>query len=191
MAEMFEIRWHGRAGQGVVTAGELLGETAMHSGNYFQSFPEYGAERMGAPIKSYTRVSDEPIEVHAPILEPDMVIVVNSNLVGVVDLTEGLKPDGVIIFNTADSPAEIRKRLQFPTGSVWCVDASGIAMQELRRDIPSTMMISVVARAAKGLVSLQAAIEVTRESLGGRLRPEVVEANVRALQRAYDECVSG
>ncbi len=87
MSQMTEIRWHGRGGQGVVTAGELLGEVAMEMGRYFQSFPEYGAERMGAPIKSYTRISEDPIEMHCPILEPDIVIVVNPNLIDVVDLT--------------------------------------------------------------------------------------------------------
>ena len=135
MGRMVEIRWHGRAGQGVVTAGELLGESAMHVGKFFQAFPEYGAERMGAPIKAYTRISDDPIEVHAPILAPDVVVVVNPNLIGVVDLTEGLKPEGVIVFNTPQTPADIRRRLKFSAGTVWCVDASAIAMQELKRDI--------------------------------------------------------
>ena len=190
MSQMFEVRWHGRAGQGVVTAGELLGETAMEVGKYFQSFPEYGAERMGAPIKSYTRISDEPIEVHAPILEPDMVIVVNPNLLGVVDLTEGLKPDGTIIINTAQSPCEIRKRLGFEGGQVWCLDASKIAREEFRRDIPSTMMLGVVAKTT-GIVHLESVIDLARERLGEKLRAEIVEANVRALERAYDECVQG
>lgn len=190
MSQTIEIRWHGRAGQGVVTAGELLGEAAMHMGKYFQAFPEYGAERMGAPIKSYTRISDAPIEIHAPILEPDMVIVVNSNLIGAVDLTEGLKKDGTIIMNTPESPAKIRQRLKFQSGKVWCVDASKIAMEEFRRDIPSTMMLAVIARAA-GIIDLDAVIDLTRERLGEKLRPEVVEANIRSLQRAYDECVEG
>ena len=190
IGQMYEIRWHGRAGQGVVTAAELLGESVMHSGRYFQAFPEYGAERMGAPIKAYTRISDDPIEVHSPVLEPDMVIIVNPNLIGVVNLTEGLKPDGVIVFNTTDSPAEIRRKLKFQTGTVWCVDASGIATSELRRDIPSTTVIGVVARCTP-LVSLEAALETTRESLSGKLRPEIVDANVRALERAYNECIKG
>ena len=190
MSLMTEIRWHGRGGQGVVTAGELLAEVAMEEGKFFQSFPEYGAERMGAPIKSYTRISDEPIEYHCPILEPEMVIVVNPNLVGAVDLTEGLEPDGTIIINTIETPAVIRERLDFKGGEVWCVDASKIAREELRRDIPSTMMLAVVARAT-GIIDLDATKEAARQTLGQRLRPEVVEANVRALQRAYDECVEG
>lgn len=187
---MIEVRWHGRGGQGVVTAGELLGEAAMHTGRYFQAFPEYGAERMGAPIKAYTRISDEPIEVHSPILEPDVVIVVNPNLIGVVELTEGVKPDGTVIMNTEQTPSEIRETLDFQGGSVWCVDASEIAMEEIRRDIPSTMMISVFAKATDTL-ELDNIVEIVRETLGERLREEIVEANVRTLRRAYDECVQG
>lgn len=187
---MTEIRWHGRAGQGVVTAGELLAHAAMEEGKFFQAFPEYGSERMGAPVKSYTRISNDPIEYHCPILEPDVVIVVNSNLLGIVDLTEGLKENGTIIFNTAESPAKIRERLGVKTAKIWCVDAGKIAMEEIKRDIPSTMMLAVLAKAT-GLVHLDAIINLTREELSGKLRPEVVEANIRALQRAYDECVEG
>ncbi len=191
MSQMTEIRWHGRAGQGVVTAGELLAEAAMRTGKYFQSFPEYGSERMGAPIKSYTRISSEPIELHCPILEPGMVIIVNDNLIGIENMTEGLAPGGIILINSEDDPATIRRKLKFQGGAVWCVNASKIAMEELRRDIPSTMMLAVVARAASDLISLESAIDVTKESLGTKLRPEVVQANVRALERAYNECVQG
>jgi len=188
MSQMFEIRWHGRAGQGVVTAGELLGEAAMQMGKFFQSFPEYGAERMGAPIKSYTRISDEPIEIHAPILEPDVIVVVNPNLIGIVPLIEGLKADGRVILNTLDTPEDIAKRLGFD-GEVWTIDATKIAQEELRRDIPSTMMLAVVAKST-GVVDLDVVMELTRERLSGKLRPEVVEANIRSLERAGKECQS-
>lgn len=190
MSQMTEISWHGRAGQGVVTAGELLAEAAMEEGKFFQAFPEYGSERMGAPIKSYTRISDSEIEIHAPILEPDVAIVVNPNLIGVVDFTEGLKSDGMIIINTPQTPAEIRRRVNFKGGQVWCVDATKIAMEEFKRDIPSTMMLGVVARAT-GLVHVEAITNLTKEKLGGKLRPEVVAANVRAIERAFNECVQG
>ncbi len=190
MSQMLEIRWHGRAGQGVVTAGELLGESTMHAGMYFQAFPEYGAERMGAPIKAYTRLSTEVIEIHSPILDPDMVVVVNPNLIGVVDITEGVKQDGTLIINTTHSPEALRKRLGFESGQVWCVDATSIAIEEFRRDIPSTLILGVVAKASE-LVDLDAVVETTRETLGGKLRPEIVEANVRAIQRAYEECSQG
>lgn len=190
MSHMTEIRWHGRAGQGVVTAGELLAEAAMQSGNYFQAFPEYGSERMGAPIKSYTRVSDQPIEIHCPVLEPDVVIVVNPNLLGIVDVTEGLKADGTVVINTPDSPEAIRERINFHSGKVYCVDATRIALEEIKRDIPSTMMLAVMAKASN-ITTLESAIEVAKHALGTKLRPEIVQANVRALQRAYEEVVVG
>lgn len=190
MSQMMEIRWHGRAGQGVVTAGELLAESSLEQGKYFQAFPEYGSERMGAPIKSYNRISSDPIEVHSPVLEPDIVVIVNPNLIGIVDLTEGLDKDGILIINSPLTPAEIRAKLQFHAGQVWCVDATKIAMEEFKRDIPSTMMISVICRAT-GVVNLDTVVHLTRERLSGKLRPEVVEANIRTLQRAYDECVQG
>jgi pyruvate ferredoxin oxidoreductase gamma subunit len=189
MGKLTEIRWHGRAGQGVVTAGELLAETAMEEGKYFQSFPDYGPERMGAPIKSYTRISDGPIEVHHQILYPDVIVVVNPNLIGVVDLTEGLKEDSIAIVNTPDSPTEVRRKLGMKEGKVATLDATGIAMDTLKRDIPSTLMLGAVAKVT-GVVSLDSVIRVAKERLGEKLRAEVVEANVTALKRAYEEVTS-
>jgi len=189
MGKLTEIRWHGRAGQGVVTAGELLAEAAMEEGKYFQAFPDYGPERMGAPIKSYTRISDGPIEVHHQILYPDVIIVVNPNLIGVVSLTEGLKEDGTAIINTPDAPAEIRKKLGIKGGKVYTLDATRVALDTLGRDIPSTLMLGALAKAT-GLVSLDSVIQVTKERLGEKLRAEVVEANLTALKRAYEEVAS-
>ena len=114
----------------------------------------------------------------------------SPNLIGVVEITEGLKPDGTLIVNTSQTPDEIRTRLNFPGGTVWCVDATRIAMEEFRRDIPSTLILGVVAKASD-IVHLDAIVETTRESLGGKLRSEIVEANVRAVERAYKECVQG
>ncbi len=190
MGKLTEIRWHGRAGQGVVTAGELLAEAAMEEGKYFQAFPDYGPERMGAPIKSYTRISDGPIEVHHQILYPDVVIVVNPNLIGAVNLTEGLKEDGVAIINTPDSPAEVRKKLGLKGGKVATLDATGIAMDTLKRDIPSTLMLGAVAKVTD-LVSLDSVVRRAKELLGEKLRPEVVEANLTAVKRAFEEVVEG
>jgi len=190
MSECTEIRWHGRAGQGVVTAGELLAEAAMGEGKHFQAFPDYGPERMGAPIKSYTRISDEPIEVHYQILTPEIVIVVNPNLLGVVEVTEGLADDGLLIVNTPDSPADARAKVGFQTGRVFTVDATAIAMDQLGRDIPSTMMLGVVAKAT-GLVKLESLKQLVREKLGEKLRPEIVEANVRSLEKVFAETKEG
>ncbi|MCG2767458.1 MAG: 2-oxoacid:acceptor oxidoreductase family protein [Chloroflexota bacterium] len=190
MSKCTEIRWHGRAGQGVVTAGELLAEAALEEGKYFQAFPDYGPERMGAPVKSYTRISDEPIEIHYQILTPEVVVVVNPNLLGVVDVTEGLAKDGVLIVNTPESPGDIRTKLDFEGGRVFTVDATAIAMEALGRDIPSTMMLGVVAKAT-GIVKLDSLKHLVREKLGAKLRSEIVEANITSLQRVYDDVKEG
>jgi pyruvate ferredoxin oxidoreductase gamma subunit len=192
MEKPIEIRWHGRAGQGVVTAGELLAEAAMLEGKYFQAFPDYGPERMGAPIKSYTRISEKPIEVHNQIQEPNVVIVVNPNLIGVVDLTEGLTADGTILVNTPLTPAEIRQKLNLAGRpvKVWTVDATRIGMETLRRDIPSTIMLGAVIRAI-GLVQLDSLTHLVEEKLGEKLQRHVVEANLTGLKRAFEEAVEG
>ena len=192
MAKMTEIRWHGRAGQGIVTASELLAEAALKEDKYFQAFPEYGPERMGAPIKAYTRISDEPIEIHYQILNPEIVVVVNPNLLGVVDVTEGLAADGILVVNTPETPAQVRQRLKLvgKKVKVFAVDATRIAMETIRRDIPATLMIGAVIRAA-GLVEVENTLHLVEEKLGAKLRAEVVQSNVTALRRAYEEVKEG
>jgi pyruvate ferredoxin oxidoreductase gamma subunit len=192
LAKLTEIRWHGRAGQGIVTAGELLAESALKTDMYFQAFPDYGPERMGAPIKSYTRISDEPIDVHYQILSPEVVVVVNPNLLGVVDVTEGLAEDGIVIVNSSESPEAIRTMLglEGSKARVFTVDATGIALETLKRDIPATIMLGAIIRASD-LVDLNGTIEVVKEKLGEKLRGEIVDANVKALRRAYDDVKEG
>jgi len=192
MDKLIEIRWHGRAGQGVVTAGELLAETAMQEGKYFQAFPDYGPERMGAPVKSYTRISTRPIEVHNQILSPEIVVVVNPNLIGVVDLVEGLGDDGIVIINTPLTPAEIRPQLGLAGRPVkiWAVDATRIGQETLRRDIPSTIMLGAVIRAT-GVVRLESLTHMVEEKLGAKLQRHIVDANLAGLKRAHAEVVEG
>lgn len=192
MKKPFEIRWHGRAGQGVVTAGELLAETAMQEGKHFQAFPDYGPERMGAPVKSYTRISDRPIEVHSQILEPDVVVVVNPNLIGLVNLTEGLSEKSLVLVNTPATPAEIRKELDLEGNpvKVWTVDASRIGMETLGRDIPSTIMLGLVARATSQ-IKLDSLLHCVEEKLSGKLQRHVVDANLKGLEQAYEMAVEG
>jgi pyruvate ferredoxin oxidoreductase gamma subunit len=192
LAKLTEIRWHGRAGQGIVTASELLAEAALKENKYFQAFPEYGPERMGAPIKAYTRVSDEPIEIHYQILNPEVVVVVNPNLLGVVDVLEGISPNGVLVVNTTETPAQIRQRLKIKNDQVkvFAVDATKIALETIRRDIPATLMLGAVIRAT-GLVDLKHTLELVQEKLGAKLRAEIVESNKTALRRAYEEVQEG
>jgi len=190
--KLTEIRWHGRAGQGLVTAGELLAEAALADDKYFQAFPDYGPERMGAPIKAYTRISGEPIDVHYQILSPEVVVVVNPNLLGVVDVTEGLAEDGIVIVNSPESPDKIRQILGLKDSKarVLTVDATAIALKHLKRDIPATLMIGAIIRAAR-LVDMANVVHVVQEKLGAKLRGEIVEANIEALRRAYEEVQEG
>jgi len=188
--DYLEIRWHGRGGQGVVTAGKLLAETALGTGQYFQAFPDYGPERMGAPIRAFTRLSPRPINIHSQIEEPDIVLVLDPTLLGTVPVADGLREDGILLVNTSMSPAEVREITGFHTGKVFTVDASHIAIEEMGREITNTPMLGAFARAT-GLFSMEDLIEQLRAWFGKKVSSEVVEANVRAMQRAAEELVEG
>jgi pyruvate ferredoxin oxidoreductase gamma subunit len=178
-----EITWYGRGGQGVVTAGKVLAETALEAGYYFQAAPEYGPERAGAPIRAYTRLSDEPISLHSSIEEPDIVVVLDSTVIGPVDVTAGLKPDGLIIINTPKAADDMRQQLGFEDGRVVTIDATRIAIDEIGRDITNTPLLGAFAEAT-GIFTVQEIVEQTRARFGKKLAPVVIEANVRAIERA-------
>jgi pyruvate ferredoxin oxidoreductase gamma subunit len=190
MAELIEIRWHGRGGQGVVTAGKLLAETALGTGRYFQAFPDYGPERMGAPIRAFTRLSSGPITIHSPIEQPDVVLVLDPTLLGTVPVAEGLKQDGILVVNTAMSPAEVRRATGFGSGKAYTVDASHIAIEEMGRDITNTPMLGAFARAT-GIFDMEELAEQLRAWFGRKISASAVEANVRAMRRAAQEMVQG
>ena len=190
MAELIEIRWHGRGGQGVVTAGKLLAETAMGTGQYFQAFPDYGPERMGAPIRAFTRLSSKPITIHSQIEEPNVVLVLDPTLLGTVAVTEGLKEDGTLLVNTSMKPVAIREITGFHTGKVFTVDASHIAIEEMGREITNTPMLGAFARAT-GLFDIGDLAEQLRAWFGKKISKAAIEANVRAMQRAAGEVVEG
>jgi len=190
MEQLTEIRWHGRGGQGVVTAGKVLAETALGANLYFQAFPDYGPERAGAPIRAYTRLSQQPISVHSAIEAPDVVVVLDATVMGAVDVTEGLKSDGVVIVNTGQSPKELRAQLGLQGGKVFTVDASHIAIDELGREMTNTPMLGALAQAT-GIFPVSTVAEQIRQSFAKKLRPEVVEANVRAVKRAAAEIAQG
>jgi len=190
MAELTEIRWHGRGGQGVVTAGKLLAETAMGSGQYFQAFPDYGPERMGAPIRAFTRLSSKPITIHSQIEKPNVVLVLDPTLLGVVAVAEGLQKEGTLLVNTSMTPAEVRTATGFKTGKVFTVDASHIAIEEMGREITNTPMLGAFA-SATGIFNIDDLAEQLRAWFGKKISAELVEANVRALQRAAKEVKEG
>lgn len=190
MAELTEIRWHGRGGQGVVTAGKLLAETALGAGHYFQAFPDYGPERMGAPIRAFTRLSTDPITIHSQIEEPDVVLVLDPTLLGTVAVTDGLQDDGILLVNTAQSPAEVRQMTGFRTGRAFTVDASHIAIEEMGRDITNTPMLGAFARAT-GIFDIETLTEQLRAWFEKKISAGAVEANIRAMRRAAAEVQEG
>jgi 2-oxoacid:acceptor oxidoreductase gamma subunit (pyruvate/2-ketoisovalerate family) len=182
MENLKEIRWHGRGGQGAWTASELLAKAAILEGKYIQSFPEFGPERMGAPVNSYTRISEEPINLHCSVYNPDIVVVLDPTLLKTVPITQGLKENGVLIVNTKAAPAEIRRKLDLKTGKVWTVPATEIAIRILGRPVTNTAMIGAVARATQ-IVSLESIEKAAKE----RFPPNVAEKNIAIIKEAYQE----
>ncbi|MFQ6086696.1 MAG: pyruvate ferredoxin oxidoreductase subunit gamma [Candidatus Bathyarchaeia archaeon] len=177
-----EIRWHGRGGQGAWTASEILAKAAILEGKYIQSFPEFGPERMGAPVNSYTRISEEPINLHCSVYNPDVVVVLDPTLLKTVPVAQGLKEDGVIIVNTKVTPAEIREKLDLKTGKIWTIPATEIAIRILGRPITNTAMIGAVARATQ-IISLESIEKAAKE----RFPPNVADKNVAIIKEAYKE----
>jgi pyruvate ferredoxin oxidoreductase gamma subunit len=187
MQELTEIRWHARAGQGAVTAAKLVAETALSQDLYMQAMPEYGPERMGAPIKAFTRISGEPIEIHNNIENPDVVCVLDETLLDVIDVTEGISDTGAVIINTCSPPATVRGVLGVGDGvTVACVDASGIAMDTIKRDIPNTPMVGALARVT-GVVGLDAVNGLLVKSFGKKFSQDVIDANLESVRRSYEE----
>ncbi|GAG10369.1 unnamed protein product [marine sediment metagenome] len=189
-ADLTEIRWHGRGGQGAVTASELLAETALHEGKYLQAFPDYGPERMGAPIRAYTRISSSPIRQHCQITDPDVVVVLDPTLIGVVDFTQGLKDQGMLVVNTTTSPTELRSKLDWKKGKVFTVDATRIALDTVGRNFPNVPMLGALLKAAE-IVSKDDLRKEIKSRLGARVSKNVAEANINAFERAYNETKEG
>jgi len=181
-----EVRWHGRGGQGVWTASELLAKAAIHEGKYIQSFPEFGPERMGAPVRAYTRISDRPINLHCAIYRPNVAVILDPTLFKTVPLAEGLPEDGVLIVNTRESPAKVRKQLEIAGRKVWTVPATDIAFRTLGRPVSNTAMLGAVARAS-GIVGLESIEKAVKE----RFSPKMAEKNVEVVNEAYREAKSG
>ncbi|MFH1386436.1 MAG: 2-oxoacid:acceptor oxidoreductase family protein [bacterium] len=191
MDSTVEIRWHGRGGQGAKTAALLFGEAALSLGKNIQAFPEYGPERMGAPVASFNRVSSEEITLHCSITNPNIVLVLDPTLMGSVNVISGLPDDGCIIVNTKDCPADIRKQLKLKGAKVFTVDASGISKETIGREIPNTPMLGALIKAT-GILDFNEMLKDTEEKLKKKFaaKPEVVKGNLEAIKRAYNEVVS-
>jgi pyruvate ferredoxin oxidoreductase gamma subunit len=191
MQQLTEIRWHARAGEGAVTAAKVVAETALAADQYLQAMPEYGPERMGAPIKAFTRISSAPIEIHCNIENPDVVIVLDDSLLDIVDVAEGLVEGGVIIVNTCTPPAQVRAALNVPeSAKVACVDASGIALDTIKRDIPNTPMVGALIKVA-GVIDIDGFKGLLAKNLGKKFGQEMIDANWASVDRAFEEVTVG
>lgn len=188
MKEVVEIRWHGRGGQGAKTASLLLADSAFSTGKYVQGFPEYGPERMGAPITAYNRISDERVRVHSNIYEPEFVVVVDETLLSSVDVTKGLQEKGAIVVNTPKSPDEIRPLLKGYKGRVYTCDARKISEECLGKNFPNTPMLGAIVKISEVLDENQF-IEAMEDSFEHKFatKPEVLKGNMEALVRSMRE----
>ena len=185
MKDMIEIRWHGRGGQGAKTASLLLADAAFNTGKYIQGFPEYGPERMGAPITAYNRISDSPITIHSNIYEPDYVVVVDDSLLESVDVTSGLKSTGAIVINTTKDSNYIKKSLKDYSGDIYCIDAKKISLETLGKYFPNTPMLAAIVKVS-GIMSDEDLLKDMQGSFKHKFakKPEVIEGNMKALELA-------
>lgn len=190
--EAVEIRWHGRGGQGAKTACLLLADVAFSSGKHVQGFPEYGPERMGAPITAYNRITDEHCKVHSNIYTPDYVVVVDETLLKSVDVTKGLKETGALIINSRKDPEEIRPMLNGYKGRVCAVDAEKISMETLGRNFPNTPMLAAVVKVSN-VIDRERFIKDMRASFEHKFstKENVIEGNMKALVKSMEEVKVG
>jgi len=191
MKEIIEIRWHGRAGQGVVTAAVILADVlSTEKGLYNQAFPEFGAEKRGAPILAFNRISRKPIRTHSQVYEPDIVVVTDPTLLSLINVTEGAKDDALFLLNTSFDMAAVRRTLDLGSRKVFALDAYAIAQAELGRSIPNVPLVAALVKITS-LMDLDKFRENIKKSLSKKLRAEVVEQNLRTIDRAFKEVKEG
>lgn len=186
--KLIEIRWHGRGGQGAKTASLLLAEAAFSRGMYIQGFPEYGPERMGAPITAYNRIANYPLRVHSNIYEPDYVVVVDETLLKTGECIKGLKKEGAIIINTRKAPEVIKKELGGYEGAIYTVDARTISEETLGAYFPNTPMLSAIVKII-GIIDEEKFVEDMEDSFKHKFatKPHVIDKNMAALKRGLLE----
>ena len=188
MSNLIEIRWHGRGGQGAKTASLLLADAAFNTGKYIQGFPEYGPERMGAPITAYNRISDTPITIHSNIYEPDYVVVVDDTLLTSVPVTAGLKKEGAIVINTTKSPEKLKELLKGYEGAIYTIDARKISEEALGKYFPNTPMLAAIVKVT-GIMTDEELLADMKNSFKHKFakKPEVIDGNMKALELALKE----
>ena len=188
MNDLVEIRWHGRGGQGAKTASLLLADAAFNTGKYIQGFPEYGPERMGAPITAYNRISNSPIRIHSNIYKPDYVVVVDDTLLESIDVTAGLKESGAIVINTTKDANYLNSVLNGYSGDIYTIDARKVSMEALGKYFPNTPMLAAIVKVSKVMTDE----ELLKDMEGSfkhkfAKKPEVIDGNMKALTLALKE----
>ena len=188
MNDLIEIRWHGRGGQGAKTACLLLADAAFNTGKYIQGFPEYGPERMGAPITAYNRISNSPITIHSAIYEPNYVVVVDDTLLDTVDVTAGLKEDGAIVINTTNDAETLMKKLNGYKGGIYTIDARSISIDALGKYFPNTPMLAAIVKVS-GVIPEEQFLADMEGSFKHKFakKPEVIDGNMKALKNTLEK----
>lgn len=187
MANLTEMRWHGRGGQGAVTAAKVLAETCVSLGKYVQAFPEYGPERSGAPLKAYNRISDAPIYMYSPVVSPRIITVIDHTLLDTVDVTEDASDDAIFVINSCTPAATLREKLKLKqTQKIYSVDATNISVQTIGRPIPNTPMLGALAKVS-GLFALEELLGDMKKSFGKKFAEDMINKNLEAARRGYEE----
>lgn len=182
---MFEVIWQGRGGQGIVTASEILAFSVLKEDKYFQSFPDFGPERMGAPIKAYTRIDVKPINIHSQIYDPDVVVVLDDSLLDSINVVAGLNNKGILIVNTAKPKEEIRKKTKFE-GKIFIIDGNKIALDTIGRPIANICIVGALSKVS-GIIKLENLIETIKDIFGKKFTEKTIEGNIASAKRGYNE----
>ena len=191
MAENMEIRWHGRGGQGTVTAAKVFADACLSGGRHVQAFPEYGPERAGAPLRAFNRISDRELRLHCPVMNPNIVVVVDATLLDSIDIAAGVPDDAAFIINSSKDPKELRAKLHAkPSQRVFTVDATKIAVDTIGRPMPNATLIGALTKVS-GLITIEAAVSDVEKSFGKKFSRKVIEGNIDATKRGYEEVLEG
>lgn len=191
MAKAIEIRWHGRGGQGTVTAAKVLADACLSGGRYVQAFPEYGPERAGAPIRAFNRISESAIRMYGPVLHPKVVSIADATLMDAVNVTEGAPDDAIFLVNTSKDPKEVRQKLKVKDSQkVYAVDATKIAVDCIGRPLPNSTMLGAICKITE-IVPMDTLLDNVKKSFGKKFAQKIIDGNLDATRRGYEEVKEG
>lgn len=187
MSEILEIRWHGRGGQGTVTAAKVFADACLSGGRHVQAFPEYGPERAGAPLRAYNRISSKELRMHCPVLNPKIVVVADPTLLESINVAEGAPDDAIFIINTSKDPSVVRTKLHVSKNQkIFIVDATKIAIESFGRPMPNSPLVGALAKVS-GVVPLETILEDVKKSFGKKFAKKIIDGNLEAARRGYEE----